>query len=86
MTPQTDEKNCGGMIRPPQPLLGRDGERYFLVEWIVGHRRKAGRQERWVNWRGYPMANNTWEPEDRFVEDCADHVGAYKRGHSIGPR
>uniref|UniRef100_M4BX69 Chromo domain-containing protein n=1 Tax=Hyaloperonospora arabidopsidis (strain Emoy2) TaxID=559515 RepID=M4BX69_HYAAE len=86
VTPQTDEKNRGGMIRPPQPLLGRDGERYFLVERVVGNRRKAGRQEFWVKWSGYPMSHNTWEPEDRLVEDCADHVGAYKRDHSIGPR
>ena len=36
VTPQTDAKNCGGMIRPPQPLLGRDGERYFLVKGLWG--------------------------------------------------
>ena len=36
VTPQTDEKNRGGMIRPPQPLLGRDGERYFLVKGLWG--------------------------------------------------
>ena len=51
-------KPRGGMIRLPQYLLGHDGERYFHVEKLSGHRRRGDRQEFWVKWRGYPEAHN----------------------------
>ena len=81
---QTKPRVC--MTRPPQHLLGHDGECYFHVEKLSGHRRRGGRQEFLVKWRGYPEVHNTWKPEGRLVEDCADLVVTYKRSHSIGSR
>jgi len=38
-----------------------DGE--LEVERIVAHRAKKGRREYLVLWKGYDLADATWEPE-----------------------
>jgi IS30 family transposase len=43
----------------------------FEVEKIVGHKindRAPGEYLYHVKWKGYPSEDNTWEPEDSFVE------------------
>jgi hypothetical protein len=56
----------------PPPALFVDGDAYWEVETIVGHReRKAGRRmvrEFLVRWAGYGPEHDTWEPERSLKE------------------
>src|ERR1019366_8146874 len=67
--------------RPPPDLIG--GEAEYEVEAIVGHR-FFGRWDQLqylVKWKGYPMADNTWEPVDQIHADEA--VKAYRRRNPL---
>ena len=72
--------------RPPPPLRGNDGSKHFHAERLVKYRKVGDAVQYLVKWLGYPAADNTWEPESRLVEDCADIVGAYMRSHGAGRR
>jgi transposase InsO family protein len=41
----------------------------YEVEAILGKRRRAGRAEYLVKWRGYPDSDNSWVPRDQFAID-----------------
>ena len=51
--------------RPPPDIV--EGEMEFEVEQIRGHRYfgRARRLQYLVKWKGYPEADNTWEPADQ---------------------
>jgi chromodomain-containing protein len=50
--------------RPPPDLL--KGEKKYKVEHIINHRHfgKAKMLQYLIKWKGYPDADNTWEPAD----------------------
>jgi hypothetical protein len=51
-------------MRPPPDLI--EGEEEFEVEAIAAHK-KWGRGYRYlVKWKGYPISENTWEPENHL--------------------
>ncbi|POM78446.1 Pol protein [Phytophthora palmivora] len=56
--------------RAPPALLDRNGELHYHVEQIVRERRRSGKRQLLVKWRGYPSSQNSWEPEDRLRVDC----------------
>ena len=51
--------------RPPPDLI--EGEEEYEVEKIVNHRHSGRSQtlQYLIKWKGYPEANNTWEPADQ---------------------
>jgi len=69
---------------PPPPLAEGVGFQHFEVEAIIAHRetRGAGRQYR-VLWKGYPLHESTWEPEEN-LDRCKQILSAYKRAHRLG--
>jgi Chromo (CHRromatin Organisation MOdifier) domain len=40
----------------------------FIVERIVGKRRRKGRTEYHIKWEGYESDKNTWEPETNIFD------------------
>jgi len=50
--------------KPPSDII--EGEREWEVEDVVGHRRKDGREEYLVHWKGYPVEERTWEPKNNL--------------------
>lgn len=46
----------------PDPIIGDDGEKLYIVEKIKGHRGKGKKKEYFIKWKGYPDKDNTWEP------------------------
>ncbi|GAA5974652.1 hypothetical protein JCM11641_007040 [Rhodosporidiobolus odoratus] len=66
---------------PPRPKLVKvDGEQEFKIEKVVDERVRQGKREFLVKWEGYPMDENTWEPEDRLKDTEALEEWARKDG------
>ena len=50
-------------------VLLKDGvSEGYLVERIIGHRRKRGQDEYHVRWLGYSQEHDTWEPKDNLLQ------------------
>jgi hypothetical protein len=66
LTPYRQTKEHGtNFTRPPPDVIA--GEEEFEVEGIINHRyygRSKGLQYL-IKWKGYPHADNTWEPADQ---------------------
>jgi len=49
---------------PPQPEVHQDYQQpEYEPEAILNHRRRYGKTQYLVKWKGYPDSENTWEPE-----------------------
>ena len=50
-----------------------DQDNVFEVEKIVDHKIINGRLSYFVKWKGYKDEDNTWEPEDHFLQtECIE--------------
>ena len=66
LTPYRETSQHGtNYTRPPPDLI--EGEEEFEVEAIVNHRHygRGRRLQYLVKWKGYPEADNSWEPADQ---------------------
>ncbi|KAG3160115.1 hypothetical protein PI126_g7051 [Phytophthora idaei] len=75
-----------GEARPPPALLNEHGELHYHVERLVARRRRQGRTQYLVKWRGYPHSQNSWEFEVPLPQDCPDVVDAYDLAHPLPKR
>src|SRR5258708_24979814 len=67
--------------RPPPDLI--KGEEEYKVEKIINHR-CSGRSrtlQYLIKWKGYPEADNTWEPADQV--HALEFIKAYHRQHPL---
>ena len=61
----------------PPPNVGEEGEAEFEVEAIVRHRGVKSKRQYLVVWKGYPLHESTWLPEEALVnaqEILADYL------------
>jgi hypothetical protein len=66
LTPYHKTKEHGSNFsRPPPEVVNEEEE--FEVEAIMGHRffGKGRKLQYLVKWKGYPTADNTWEPQEQ---------------------
>ncbi|KAH9451579.1 hypothetical protein MJO29_013816 [Puccinia striiformis f. sp. tritici] len=56
-------------------------EEVFEVETIKSHRKKGGKLQYYVSWKGYKSDQDTWEPEKNLEEGAADILEQYKAAH-----
>ena len=49
----------------------------YEVEAVVGKRKKKGRVEYLIKWKGYSEFENTWEPESNLNESALEEASAY---------
>ena len=75
------EQKGTNYLRPPPELV--DGEEEFEVENVLGHRYFGKRRnlQYLIKWKGYPTANNTWEPVEQVF--APTKVQAYHRAHPM---
>ena len=66
--------------RPLAELV--EGEEVYEVETILKHRRRGRGYQYLVKWKGYLIAEASWEPSDVFSKD-GDLLNQYKRRHQI---
>jgi hypothetical protein len=65
----------------PPPEL-QDGEEVYEVETILKHRKRGRGYQYFIKWRGYPISDASWEPENLFSDD-GDILSQYKRRHHL---
>jgi hypothetical protein len=65
---------------PPPDLI--DGIEEHEVEFITWHRSRGQSRQYLVKWKGYPTADNTWEPESN-LDHAAELLKEYKDRHSL---
>ena len=57
----------GNFPRPPPELL--EGEEVYEVKNILKHWKQGQGYQFFVQWKGYPISEATWEPESAFSTD-----------------
>src|SRR5260370_14634497 len=67
--------------RPPPDLI--EGEEEYEVERVVNHRYtgRARTLQYLIKWKGYPEADNTWEPADQI--HAPQFIKAYHQQHPL---
>ena len=63
-------------LRPPPDLI--EGEHEHEVEAIVAHKKQGQRFRFLIKWKGYPTAENTWEPKSN-LRHSAELLTSYKQ-------
>ena len=58
----------GANFPRPTPELIK-GEEVYEVENILRHRKRGCRYQYYVKWKGYPISEASWEPEEVFSDD-----------------
>lgn len=59
-------------------------ETEYYVHRLLKHRKRYGRLEYLVSWKGFPPSETTWEPE-LGLSNCYWKVHYYKNKHNLGP-
>ena len=54
------------LLRPPPIEMEQEGEEEYEVEEILNYKMKRKRKEYLVKWKGYPMHESSWEPEEHL--------------------
>ena len=54
-------------------------EEYFEVEKIVGERKRVGRKEYKVRWKGLPPSDDTWEPKSSLCDTAYTEALRFSR-------
>jgi hypothetical protein len=81
LTPFVENETHGpNFLRPHAELV--EGEEEYLVEAIVGHRRRGRTIEYLIKWEGYPTSENSWEPKKNLTHS-KELLNAYNRRHRI---
>ena len=66
--------------KPPPELV--DGEEVYEVEGILRHQKRGRGYQYYVKWKGYPISEASWEPEEVFSDD-GDLLTQYKERHQL---
>jgi hypothetical protein len=66
--------------KPPPELL--NGEEVYEVETVLKHRKRGRGTQYLIQWRGYPISDASWEPEQSFSDD-GDTLKRYKLRHGL---
>ena len=61
-----------------------EGEEVYEVEWILKHRKWGWGCQYYVVWKGYPISEASWEPEQVFSDD-GNLLTKYKLNHHLWP-
>lgn len=69
--------------RPPPNLI--EGEEFYKVEAITMHHenKRTQKTEYWVRWKGYRMADDTWELEENLASSAKKMLKGYKGLHGL---
>ena len=81
LSPYRETREHGpGFSEPPPETV--EGEEEFEVEAITGHQKRGKGYQYLVKWKGYPMADNSWEPEFA-LKNAFQVLSAYKKRHRL---
>ena len=66
--------------KPPPELI--EGEEVYEVENILRHRKRGRGYQYYVQWKGYPISDASWELAEVFSDD-GDFLKQYKERHQL---
>ena len=66
---------------PPDMI---EGEEVYEVERILKHLKRGWGYQYYMEWKGYPISEASWEPEQVFSDD-GDLLTHYKLSHHLWP-
>src|SRR5271169_2181177 len=75
-----NEVHAANFPRPPPEL--QEGEEVYEVDSIMKHQRRGREYQYYVQWKGYPIEEATWENQSAFSED-GDMLQNYKTRHHL---
>ena len=81
LRPYKENETYGDNYTEPPPEL-KEGEEVYEVETILYHRKRGRGYQYFIKWRGYPIADASWEPEHAFSDD-GDTLTRYKQRHNL---
>jgi hypothetical protein len=64
---------------PPPPAAVEGEVIEYEVDEILDHRRRRGKLQFLVRWKGYPVDDSTWEPRTHLVPHAADLLEEYQQ-------
>lgn len=64
----------------PDDHMEEETEEY-IVEKVLSKRRKRGRIEYLLKWKGYPDSENSWEPCVSIKDTCQELIDEYEKEH-----
>ena len=76
------ETETYGENYPEPPPELEEGEEVYDVETILRRRKRGRGYQYFVKWRGYPITDASWEPEQSFSKD-GSMLTAYKRRNHL---
>jgi len=63
------ENNIYGSNFPEPPMELKNEEEVYEVDSIINHRKRGRGYQYYVKWKGYPISEASWEPEQAFSDD-----------------
>jgi hypothetical protein len=81
LRPYKETEAYGRNFTEPPPELV-EGEAVYEVETILRHRKRGRGYQYYVKWRGYPISDASWEPENSFSDD-GNLLTQYKLRHHL---
>lgn len=78
LKPYLEDPTSGRNNKPNKGMIAAGGHNdSFLVESIVGHRKRNGKIEYQVKWLGYSDEENTWEPLENLLRPVRNLLEDY---------
>ena len=72
------ENEIYGPNFPEPPSELENNEEIYKVNSILNHRKRGRGYQYYVKWKGYPISEASWEPEQAFSND-RNMLSLYKR-------
>ena len=66
--------------KPPPELI--EGEEVYKVENILKHQKRGRMYQYYVKWKGYPISEASWGPEEVF-SDNGELLTQYKQRYQL---
>jgi len=76
------ENNIYGSNFPEPPTELENEEEVYEVDSIINHQKRGRGYQYYVKWKGYPISEASWEPEQAFSDD-GNMLILYKNQHRL---
>jgi len=76
------ENDIYGSNFPEPPTELENKEEVYEVDSIINHQKLGWGYQYYVKWKGYPISEASWEPEQAFSDD-GDMLTLYKNWHQL---
>ena len=85
-SPERNRPVPDGSTTPQQEIVGHQdhqlGDKVFAAEAITKKRRRKGRTEYLVKWKGWSPKHSTWEPEENILDPRLIHQFVQRKSKS----